>query len=289
MRGPAATEESVTTDSTPPADGEPRFEFGANWQRFLEVLSEERIAEAEEAMATMLGSSRLDRKTFLDVGCGSGLSSLVAMRMGAERVHSFDYDSQSVACTRELKRRFFPEAEHWRIEGGDATDGAYLQGVGRFDVVYSWGVLHHTGAMWRALGNTCVAVARGGRLFVAIYNDQGLHSRAWRLVKRLYNSLPQALRLPLVLLVAVPLEARSIAGALILGTPGAYVRSWTTTKGRGMSRWHDLVDWVGGYPFEVARPEDVFDFCVERGFVLTKLRTTRGLGCNEFVFTLSDD
>ena len=289
MRGPAATEESVTTGSAPPPEQGPRFDFGANWERFLEVLSEERIAEAEQAMATMLGSPRLDGETFLDVGCGSGLSSVAAMRLGAERVHSFDYDSESVACTRELKRRFFPEAVHWTIEEGDATDRAYLETVGRFDLVYSWGVLHHTGAMWGALENTCLAVAPGGRLFVAISNDQGLQSHAWRLLKRLYNSLPRSLRLPLVLLVAVPLEARSIAGALLQGSPGAYVRSWTTTKGRGMSRWHDLVDWVGGYPFEVAKPEDVFDFCVERGFVLKRLRTTQRLGCNEFVFTLSDD
>src|SRR5215203_6429280 len=87
-----------------------RFEFGKNWQRFLSVLDDERIVEAERSLTEMLGGKTLTGKTFLDVGCGSGLFSLAAMRLGAERVHSFDYDPRSVACTQELKRRYFPNA-----------------------------------------------------------------------------------------------------------------------------------------------------------------------------------
>jgi hypothetical protein len=52
-----------------------------------------------------------------------------------------------------------------------------------------------------------------------------------------------------------------------------------------MSRWHDLIDWVGGYPFEVASPEQIFDFCRERGLSLKRLKTCGGgSGCNQFVF-----
>ena len=53
-------------------------------------------------------------------------------------MHSFDYDPQSVACTQELKRRYFAEDEQWIIEEGSVLDRNYLSRLGRFDVVYSW-------------------------------------------------------------------------------------------------------------------------------------------------------
>src|SRR5215213_9811475 len=116
----------------------------------------------------MLGDAALAGRTFLDVGCGSGLFSLAALRLGAARVHSFDYDDESVAATRELAFRTGSDAADWTIERGDATDAAYMSRLGEFDVVYSWGVLHHTGAMWTALGNTVERVAAAGLLYIAL-------------------------------------------------------------------------------------------------------------------------
>ena len=138
-----------------------RFEFGKNWTRFLSVLNEERIIEAEKSLRTMLGMESMAGKSFLDVGSGSGLFSLAAKRMGAS-VHSFDYDPESVACTRELKRRYFPDDVNWIIEDGSVLDSDYLGALGEFDIVYSWGVLHHTGAMWKALKNIVPLVRKGG-------------------------------------------------------------------------------------------------------------------------------
>lgn len=137
-----------------------RFAFGENWGRFLNALNDERIAKAENSLKTMLGLERLDGLNFLDVGSGSGLFSLAARRLGAHVV-SFDYDPQSVACTQELRRRFFSDDVHWVIEQGSVLDSDYLTQLGQFDVVYSWGVLHHTGAMWQALENV-VPLVRGG-------------------------------------------------------------------------------------------------------------------------------
>jgi 2-polyprenyl-6-hydroxyphenyl methylase/3-demethylubiquinone-9 3-methyltransferase len=201
-------------------------------------------------------------------------------------VHSFDYDPQSVACGAELRRRFFPDDDFWVVEEGSALDTDYLAGLGHFDIVYSWGVLHHTGQMWQALDNARLPVAPGGRLFIAIYNDSGSKSRRWAQIKRAYNQLPRLLRAPFALLTVTPAETKTFLRAALDGRPGQYLRSWIEPDiSRGMSRWRDIVDWVGGYPYEFAAPEQIFDFYRERGFTLTKLKCGGvGLGCNEFVF-----
>lgn len=262
---------------------EARFEFGANWSRFLRVLTPERIEVAEASLREMLGVERLDGKRFLDIGSGSGLLSLAARRLGAT-VHSFDYDRQSVACTAELRRRYFPDDDAWRVEQGSALDAAYLEGLGAFDVVYSWGVLHHTGNMRQALDNAARCVAPGGMLFIALYNDQGGMSEFWKRVKRIYVGLPRPLRVPYAVLVTLPFEVRYFAKELFAGRPGHYIRTWTQYQmGRGMSRWHDIIDWVGGYPFEVARPDDVLRFYADRGFSPLRTKLTTDAGCNEFV------
>jgi 2-polyprenyl-6-hydroxyphenyl methylase/3-demethylubiquinone-9 3-methyltransferase len=256
-----------------------RFEFGKNWKRYLASLDPARIAEAERSLLGMLELPSLEGLRFLDLGCGSGLFSLAARRQGA-RVYSFDIDPASVACAAELKRRFFPDDESWTIGPGSALDQDFLQALGRFQVVYSWGVLHHTGAMWRALENVAGLVAGGGRLFISIYNDQGSPSRRWRFIKRTYNRFP-LLRLPLALGAFGVLYWRRLLKDLLLLRPLHTFRSY---RKRGMSLWRDLIDWVGGYPFEVAAPGELLDFYRARGFELTRLVTTNSIGCNEFVF-----
>lgn len=259
-----------------------RFEFGKNWAHFLEALTEERIARAQSSLVRMLGANSLAGQTFLDIGCGSGLFSLAARRLGA-RVRSLDFDPQSVACALELRRRFFPEDGWWQIEEGSVLDRAYLESLGRFDIVYSWGVLHHTGDMWEALENAAVPVAAGGRLFLSIYNDQGTPSRRWLAIKRLYNHLPRPLRPVLETAVLLHQWWRPAVKDFVRMRPFQTWRRYYAD--RGMSPWHDVVDWVGGYPFEFAKPEEIFDFYLQRGFTLVRLKTSAGSpGCNEFVF-----
>jgi 2-polyprenyl-3-methyl-5-hydroxy-6-metoxy-1,4-benzoquinol methylase len=267
-----------------------RFEFGSNWTAFLWVLDEQRIVAAERALQEMLQVQRLDGIRFLDIGSGSGLSSLAARRLGAT-VHSFDYDPQSVACTGELRRRYFPADAQWTVERGSALDSAYIASLGQFDIVYSWGVLHHTGNMWQALSLAVTPVAPRGKLFVAIYNDTGTQSRRWHAIKRTYNKLPKLARTPFAIAVTLPGELKTIARSVATMKPGAYIRSWTNYRNlRGMNRWHDVIDWVGGYPYEYATADQIFDFYQQRGFTLTKMKCGGvGLGCNEFVFQRTGD
>jgi 2-polyprenyl-3-methyl-5-hydroxy-6-metoxy-1,4-benzoquinol methylase len=271
---------SPTHELTKP---EVRFSFGKNWRRFLRYLNEGRIGEAKKSLETMLEINSLSGKSFLDIGCGSGLFSLAAMRLGADKVHSFDFDPQSVACTRELKQRYFPHADNWCIEEASVLNKQYLVGVGQFDVVYSWGVLHHTGDMWQALDNVLPHVAANGRLFIALYNDQGLISRAWRIVKICYNR-GFALRLPVVGIFGTYFVVGWLMKDLFVLRRNPLHRYREYKLPRGMSAWTDLLDWLGGYPFEVAKPEEILDFLRAHNFELLRIRTVGGrAGNNEFV------
>lgn len=262
-----------------------RFAFGENWSRFAQSVDDQRIARADESLQDMLESERLEGLSFLDAGSGSGLFSLAARRLGAQ-VTSFDYDPRSVACTEELKRRFFPGDSSWHIEQGSVLDKEYLANVGQFDIVYSWGVLHHTGQMWQAMENVAPLVRPGGKLFIAIYNTQVPWTPVWRLIKKIYNRLPTFLKMPYVLLLSAGIELRSLVFNTVTGNPRRYFHTRKNYRSnRGMSHWHDTVDWIGGYPFETAKPEEVFDFYRGKGFSLQRITTCGGsLGCNQYVF-----
>ena len=262
-----------------------RFEFGKNWSRFLTLLDESRIVSAETSLVDMLELPDLEGMSFIDIGSGSGLLSLAARRLGA-RVHSFDFDPNSVACTTELRRRYFPSDSLWTVAEASVLDQNYMSTLGKFDIVYSWGVLHHTGRMWEALDNAQRLVKPGGKIFIALYNDTGSQSSRWKWIKKTYCRLPALLKVPFAVLVTLPAEVKSFARSIVTLRPGNYIKSWTKyDERRGMSRWRDVIDWVGGYPYEVSTPDETFEFFKTRGFQLTKLNCGKvGLGCNQFVF-----
>ncbi|MGH6677864.1 MAG: class I SAM-dependent methyltransferase, partial [Bradyrhizobium sp.] len=260
-----------------------RFRFGANWASFLRRLNDARIVEAENNLKEFLGEGSLSGKTFLDVGSGSGLSSLAARRLGAI-VTSFDFDTESVACTKMLREHYCAGDAAWTVEQGSVLDQSYLGGLGRFDIVYSWGVLHHTGAMWQAMENVKVLVKPCGLLFIAIYNDCGEISRAWHQRKRRYNALPRLLRPFYVAYVWTPIELRALLGSLYSGELKDYLRERTgASNRRGMSHIHDIVDWVGGYPYEYAAIKAITDFYQDDGFEPVKLRENCSYGCHQIV------
>lgn len=211
--------------------------------------------------------------TFLGIGSGSGLSSLVAGRLGAQ-AHLFDCDPSSVACTQELKRRYFLDDPDWIVDTGSTLDGGYNGKFAPFYIVCSWSVLHHTGAMG-TLATNAPLVAKRRRLFVAIYNERGWISRYWAALKKTYARGALS-RTPLILAHAPYLfRARRLSRAF----------SGRLQLEQSMSLWYDMVDWVGGYPFEVGRPKEILRFYRSRQFELFQMRTCGGrLGCNEIVF-----
>lgn len=251
-----------------------RFQFGKNWKKFLNTISEERVVNAEKSLKAMLGVDSLKGKSFLDIGCGSGLFSLAAKNLGA-RVVSFDFDEYSVECTQYLKSEYYADSIDWTIHQGSALDSDFLRTLGQFDVVYSWGVLHHTGSMWDALSKVDQTVKKNGSLFIAIYNDQGGISKYWSFVKYTYNKFILSKPFWIFIHLIYPIM------------PSQILRFFRNEKPpRGMTVWYDLLDWLGGYPFEVARPEEIVLFYQKNKYQIVNLKTVGGkMGCNEFVFT----
>lgn len=261
-----------------------KFKFGENWKNFLSGISDQNISEAQKSMCEMLEIKSMDGKRFLDIGCGSGLFSLAAYNLGA-KVISFDMDPQSVACTMELKQHYCRNDEDWTVEKESVLNEDYLNRLGKFDYVYSWGVLHHTGNMLKAFENTISVVNENGFCFISIYNDQGVKSKRWKKIKKLYCS--GFMGKTLVKIIFIPYFLFRVELNELLKGRNPFTIFARYKKNRGMSLYHDWIDWLGGYPFEVAKPGEVFDFFRKRGFTLIKLKTTLGLGCNEFVLKKS--
>lgn len=267
-----------------PSEAEARFGFGKNWQNFLKLLTEDRILAAENSLRSMLRLETLQGKTFLDIGSGSGLFSLAAHRLGAKIV-SFDFDQNSVEATQSLRDRFAQKTPPWRVEQGSVLHTDYMRSLGTFDIVYSWGVLHHTGSQWDAIDNAAAAVKPSGLLYIALYNKQGFLSTFWTWVKRIYNH-NKPCRYAMTALFVPPITIFQLARSFALtGNP---LKHFTEHKDRGMSPFHDILDWIGGYPFEVSSPEEVLGFLRPKGFVLEGLSTTNGHGNNEFLFRKAD-
>lgn len=253
---------------------ERRFAFGRNWSNYISTVTEREISEATAALQKFLGLNSLEGKTFLDIGSGSGIVSLAARRLGA-KVRSFDFDAESVATTKLLKTQFYNEDGDWTVEQGSILDREYVSNLGAYDVVYSWGVLHHTGAMHQAFENVVGLVRERGYLFIAIYNDQGWISKYWKKVKQLFNQ-GRVSKL-FVTLFHLPY--------LFLGRIANRAVKKETKPERGMSLWYDMIDWLGGYPFEVAKPEVILSEFIGKGFSLINLKTCAGRhGCNEYLF-----
>ena len=254
-----------------------RFAFGQNWSDFVEKkLGEAAIGQSVQHMAGFLRKESLKGKTFLDIGCGSGIHSLAALRLGADRVVSFDYDDNSVATAERVRTWAEISEQRWNIHQGSVLDTAFMQSFGQFDVVYSWGVLHHTGAMWEAVRKAALPLKPGGDFYIALYSSDNYVDpppEFWIRVKRAYNQADSMTRKLMELKYVNRFVVR--AGAL------SHIANYGL---RGMSFWTDVRDWLGGYPMEFAGFRETMEFCKAKlGLDLVNAKT--GEGCTEYLFT----
>jgi SAM-dependent methyltransferase len=244
------------------------FSFGDNWQRFLDELHP-RAVEAQAAYFADWLPESIEGRRFLDIGSGSGIASLVAYQRGAE-VWSFDSDRRSVAATSRLRERA-GAPERWTVLEGSILDPGFTARLGVFEIVLSWGVLHHTGALWRALDEASALVEAEGLLWIALYTRTPKSNRSLR-IKRAYNRLPRYLK---------PLARLAYAGRQVVHHL-AHSRSLAPIlhyhEERGMSWWRDIEDWLGGLPYEVSSPEEVRQRLEKRGFRLERLQRATGEG-----------
>ncbi len=250
------------------------FDFGSNWQAFSEQrVDQHRLGLAVQSLESLLQRDSLLGASFLDVGCGSGLFSLAAKELGAAKVVGIDINPRCIAVCEQNRERLEPEALI-TFQKASALDPASLRALGQFNLVYAWGSLHHTGAMWNAIRNVADCVEPGGTLVLAIYNKH-LTSPVWKAIKWLYNQLPSFGQR----LMTIPF-AGIIYVAKFLVT-----RRNPLSKERGMDFWYDVIDWIGGYPYEYAAPSEIEAFMKDEGFALRRCVPAQvPTGCNEFVF-----
>lgn len=257
-----------------------RFEFGKNWHNFVKRnFTEERLQVTQKHLLDFIGRPSLEGLDFLDIGCGSGLHSFGAFRSGARRIHGLDYDPNSVAASKFLREKAGSPA-NWTVERGDVLDEASIAKLGKWNFVYSWGVLHHTGDVWRAVRNAQSAVADGGLFYIALYAaDVQPRVQFWLDKKQEYNR-------------ASPLKKKQMVAWYVwnegmhrkIGNLPAVAKQIVDYRlQRGMNYFADVRDWLGGWPMEFVFDQEVVDLLEQQhGFRLINVAT--GQACSEYLF-----
>lgn len=265
------------------------FEFGENWKQFLTNIDEKKVQSAMNDISSFLGPGVMKGRTFVDIGCGSGLSSLAAYRLGASKIYSYDIDPVNIRNTEYLKTLFkIPIDFPWTTKVASIVKAESVRGMPKADLIYAWGVLHHTGAMWDALQNTAALVQPDGLLYLMLYRDAKF-AGVWKSIKRTYVKSPSVIKFIMRNVFAAIL----ISGIIAKGkNPIKSIKNYGI-KSRGMSWYTDVTDWIGGYPFEYAEAEDIVSFLDPLGFKLSKINPSIspkssglwGTGSYQYLFT----
>jgi len=251
------------------------FSFGENWKNFLGQVDEDDIQRAKKDILDWLGPDAVKGKRVIDIGSGSGIHSFIFYSMGAKELISFDYDINSVEATKRMWERA-GKPDNWKVMQGSALDVNFIKSLGEFDVVYSWGVLHHTGEMWKAIENSCLTINAQGTYWISIYK-KGPRYEADLSLKRRYNKASALGKRMMV--------SRNILRRMIrLLRKGKNPFKWNKKVGRGMHVYNDIIDWYGGLPYEVASKEEIVQFCSPKGLSLEMAHEAGEGGCSVYLF-----
>ena len=250
------------------------FDFGENWSQYSEIaLTQESLDSAISSMQTLVGIESLENLSFLDVGCGSGLFSIAAHKLNATKVVGIDINPVCIDVSNRNSQKYSPDSSII-FRKGSALDPNLLPEYGQFDIVYTWGSLHHTGSMWNAIFEVSKLVKPNGIYALSIYNKH-FTSPIWKMIKRTYNFMPGVGK---KIIIAKFVAIIFIAKYLVTGRN-------PFEKERGMDFKYDVVDWVGGFPYEYAKPQEIIDFLGELDIKLIRYFPAQvPTGCNEFVF-----
>jgi 2-polyprenyl-3-methyl-5-hydroxy-6-metoxy-1,4-benzoquinol methylase len=248
------------------------FSFGKNWKDFLSTVDEDVITKAGKDIEEWLGTENIEGKSIIDIGSGSGLSSLCMYRRGCRRLVSFDYDPHSVEATKILAERA-GSPDNWEIFEGSILDEALIDRLGRFDIVHSWGVLHHTGDMWKAIENAIGLCGPDGLFFISLYTGGDLYDEHLAL-KRRFNEADESTKKKMV-----HKQLQSMDASYKLQHSDKIARD-----PRGMTQYHDAVDWLGGLPYEVANVSEVVLFGSNRGLRPLRVFERGQGGCSLYLF-----
>ncbi len=259
-----------------------RYEFGKNWQSFnISFLSQERINIVKESILSFLHLDGLDEKIFLDIGCGSGIQSLAAYNAGAKRIFSFDYDAKSVEATKSLWKKS-GRPKNWTVCQGSVLDEKFMNSIGKFDIVYSWGVLHHTGDLWNALKNSQLPLKSDGVLYVSLYAKEAYQDppqEYWLKLKKRYNKAgfleKKQIEITYIYEILMNSKIRNIYKLIKMMI--------TYKKNRGMALWIDIKDWLGGWPMEFSSASEVYTYSLNK-LDLCLINLKMGNGCTEYLF-----
>ncbi len=258
------------------------FSFGRNWSSYLSVVGEEHKTQAVAGLSQLITPEEISGKRFLDIGCGSGMSMLAALTLGAGEVKGVDIDPDSARTAQELLSKQ-AMGKKWSVENRSVFDLSPAKD-GTYDIVHSWGVLHHTGDMDGAMNAAVSLVAPGGLFVIALYRKTPL-CNLWRIEKKVYTQAPA----PLQAAMRAVYKAIYLVGLVATGrNPMTYIRAY---KGnRGMNWDHDVHDWLGGYPYESVSPDEVESFMTAHGLEMVRAKTKPaniagilGTHCDEFV------
>lgn len=251
------------------------FSFGKNWLDLNKSVTKKEIDKATDDLIYWVGKENIENKRVLDLGSGSGIHSLGLLALKAKELISFDYDPHSVTATKEHWENL-GKPEKWKVLHGSILDKAFVESLGKFDLVYSWGVLHHTGNMWEAINNALGMVSPGGYFYLTIYKDDN-YEKSIRIKKKYNAASPMGKRL---------IERKEISKLMVKRMAGLKNPfAWNQKIERGMNIYHDLVDWLGGLPYEAASEDEMLQWGLKNNLELKRILCKGNYGaCNYYLF-----